>query len=658
MTPTRDFLPFLKTAPLAVSIVEKLLALTPEAALLVHRGNQRVLAANPAAVTLTAYTLKQLLRLSLPALLSDFPAEDCSSLLQTGEYQCALHTGNGTQRLVNVSCRPLGENVPWTVVVLHKTLRHPYTTPVFPKQWGTNFLQALEGIAAFVNFPQVDASAADASTTPLLLHTIQTLVQGRLLGMYQAEAANPRAHLRAVSMPEHFLPEHLSAQELASSRLPALWTHGERPKNRLQILAHAADYRFLATAPVGYDQQLIGLLVAGDQERKPPAHALLTLQTLGKFLYILIREERLRQNLQHRLAEKEELVQRYQNTLEKIPVGIIYTSADLRTRRLNAAAETLLGYASSEARNWPVQDILIGPDNLHIMLERAAQGETIRRMGNNTRLHHRNGTPFPVQIQAIPIGREGPPFPLLILIEDLSQRRAIELRNQQLEQRALLGEVTSIFAHEVRNPVNNISMGLQLMAANLPPDDPQQELIQRMQTDAERLTRLMESVLSFSRGSNGKAEPLDLTRLLENLLSRWKPRFIRQHVEARLLHPAETPRIKGHAAALEQVFNNLFSNALRAMPEGGTLTVRITLQNLRSSQPLLQVDVADTGAGIPPEIQQRIFFPFFTTDRKRGTGLGLAITQRIITSHRGTIQVESYPGSGTVFHITLPVLKK
>ncbi len=653
MTPTRDILPFLKAEPLAVPVIEKLLTLLPEAALLVHRDKARILTANSAAVTLTAHTHKQLLRLSLPALLSDFSLEECTSNLPLEERQYTLNLGNGTRRVVNVSCRSLGDDVPWTVIVLSKTLHHPYTAPASPEQWGINFLQALEGIAAFINNRQ-----ADSSVNPFLLQTSQSLVQARLLGMYRADSAIPRARLRAASMPEHFLPEHLSAQELASLRSPVLWSRGERPKNRLHVLAHAAGYRFLATAPIGHDMHLIGVLVAGDQERKPPTHILLTLQTLGKFLYVLIREERLRQNLQHQVAEKDALIQRYQSTIDKIPLGVIYASADLHIKYLNPAAETLLGYASSEARNWPVQDILIGPDNLHLMLERASQGETIQRLGNNTQLHHRNGTPFPVQIQVIPLGQGGPPFPLLILVEDLSQRRAIELRNQQLEQRALLGEVTSIFAHEVRNPVNNISMGLQLMAANLPPEAPQQELIQRMQTDAERLTRLMQSVLSFSRGSTGKAEPIDLTLLLENLLSRWKPRFVRQRVEARLLRPMKTPLIEGHAAALEQVFNNLFSNALRAMADGGALTIRITTRNVHSSNPLLQVDVADTGVGIPPEIQKQIFAPFFTTDSKGGTGLGLAITQRIITSHRGTIQVESYPGSGTVFHITLPVLKK
>ena len=650
---TRNFLPFLKAAPLQISVAEQLLALTPEAALLVHRSKQRILAANPAAVTLTAHTREQLLRLSLPALLTDFSLEECVSNLPSEERQCILNSGNGSRRLVNVSCHSLGDDVPCTVIVLSKTVHHPYTAPVPPEQWASNFLQALESVTAFIGNPQ-----ADSAINPFLLHTIQALVKARLLGMYRTEAGTPQARLRAASLSEHFLPEHISAQELASLRAASLWSRGESPKNRLQVLAHAADYRFLVTVPVGRDRHIIGVLVAGDPERKPPAHILQTLRALGRFLYILIREEHLRGNLQRRVAEKDGVIQRYQDTIEKIPVGVIYTSADLRTTYLNTTAEILLGYASSEAQNWSVQDILIGPDNLHLMLERASQGETIRRLGNNTRLHHRNGTPFPAQIQILPLEQGGPPFSLLILIEDLSQRRAIELRNQQLEQRALLGEVTSIFAHEVRNPVNNISMGLQLMAANLSPEDPQQELVARMQTDAQRLTRLMESVLSFSRGSDGKAKPLDLTVLLENLLSRWKPRFVRQHVETRLLRPAETPLIEGHAAALEQVFNNLFSNALRAMEDGGTLTIRITPRGTRSPKPLLQVDVSDTGVGIPPEIQKRIFAPFFTTDQKSGTGLGLAITQRIITSHRGTIQVESYPGSGTVFHITLPILNE
>ncbi len=652
MTPTRDLLAFLKTSSLQVSVAEELLALTPEAALLIHTDKQRILAANPAAVSLTAHTRRQLRRLSLPELLTGFSMEKCTAALPPEARQCMLQLGDGTQRLVDVSCRPLGDETPWMVMVLSKALHRPHTVPMPPEQWGANFLRTLETVAEFLGDRQTDASP-----TPVLLKAIQPLLGARLLGLYRTDPAQPRGYLQAVSQPGALLPEYLSASELSALRLPTLWQRGERPKNMLQTLAQAADYRFLASAPLGHNLQLIGLLVAADKERKPPAHLPLTLRTLGKFLYIFIQEERLRRNLQHGLAKKTALLQRYRETIEKVPVGVMYTDAAARTLYLNATAEALLGYASTEAHNWPVQDILIGPDNLNVMLERALQGEVVQRLGNNTRLHHRNGMPFPAQIQVIPMSADKPPYPLLILIEDLSQRQAMELRSQQLEQRALLGEVTAIFAHEVRNPVNNISMGLQLMAANLPPEDPQQELVHRMQTDAQRLMHLMESVLSFSRSSNGTTAPLDLTKLLENLLSRWKPRFIRQHVEARLLKPMETPLIEGHAASLEQVFNNLLSNALRAMPEGGTLTIKIAAEGHHTDNPRLKIDVADTGVGIPEEIQEHIFAPFFTTDQKSGTGLGLAITQRILTSHRGSIRVESYPGGGTVFHISLPILK-
>ena len=118
----------------------------------------------------------------------------------------------------------------------------------------------------------------------------------------------------------------------------------------------------------------------------------------------------------------------------------------------------------------------------------------------------------------------------------------------------------------------------------------------------------------------------------------------------------DTPPILGDQRALEQVFTNLISNAVRAMGEnGGVLAVRMTPHVTPGNKLLTQIDISDTGPGIPEEIRERIFDPFFTTD-PNGTGLGLSITKQIITAHKGSIYPTSFPG-GTVFHIQIPALE-
>jgi len=112
------------------------------------------------------------------------------------------------------------------------------------------------------------------------------------------------------------------------------------------------------------------------------------------------------------------------------------------------------------------------------------------------------------------------------------------------------------------------------------------------------------------------------------------------------------PRAAADPRTLEQIIVNLITNALQAMPEGGTLSV--TLKPAEATQgPMVELKIADTGPGIPPEVRERIFDPFFTT-KKEGTGLGLAITRRILSAHKGTISLESYPDAGTVFTVQIP----
>jgi signal transduction histidine kinase len=194
------------------------------------------------------------------------------------------------------------------------------------------------------------------------------------------------------------------------------------------------------------------------------------------------------------------------------------------------------------------------------------------------------------------------------------------------------------------------------MEMKLPPDDPNREMVEHMKQDTDRLAHLMDSVLTFSRSTETKLGPMDLKVFLDQLVSRWRPRMYRANVNSELHIPPEIPRINGNEKSLEQVFTNLFTNALRAMAEtGGTLSVRVKLLPQIGSSRHLQVDVSDTGIGIPPENLDTIFNPFFTTD-PQGTGLGLAITQRIITAHKGSITVDSFPGGGTVFHIELPII--
>jgi signal transduction histidine kinase len=164
----------------------------------------------------------------------------------------------------------------------------------------------------------------------------------------------------------------------------------------------------------------------------------------------------------------------------------------------------------------------------------------------------------------------------VLVVVRFGEHEQFQVRNQQLEQRALLGEVTAIFAHEVRNPINNISTGLQLLAYNLSRDDPNREVINRLNQDCNRLTHLMSSVLAFSRPAENKIEPINLFDLLPNLLGRWQPRLARLNISHNFNALTSKCTINGDLRSLEQVFNNLIGNAVEAMKEsGGSLVIHI-----------------------------------------------------------------------------------
>jgi signal transduction histidine kinase len=206
----------------------------------------------------------------------------------------------------------------------------------------------------------------------------------------------------------------------------------------------------------------------------------------------------------------------------------------------------------------------------------------------------------------------------------------------------------------VRNPINNITVGLELVASSLPPDDPNQENIKRMLQDCDRLIDQMKAVLSFARPTEYVMETLDVGVLLQRLLDRMRNRTNSLNIQYSLQIEQDCPKIQGNMRALEQVFNNLFNNAVQAMDEsGGCLAVKVQSIPIAENHPYLEVSVADTGPGIPPEQLERVFQPFFTT-KKTGTGLGLAISKRIITAHKGNISVNSFPG-GTIFRLQFPI---
>jgi len=258
-----------------------------------------------------------------------------------------------------------------------------------------------------------------------------------------------------------------------------------------------------------------------------------------------------------------------------------------------------------------------------------------------------------VQIQVIPVVEEEVVVAIEVILADLSEQEQSRALTQQLEHRAVLGDYTAAFAHDVRNPINSIYTGIQLLGAKLKPDDPNQEVIGRVQNDCTRLNHLMESFLAFSRPIEPRIEDIDVALFLQRIIDRWRPKFAKVNVSPVLHVDDPIEKMRGDSRSLDQVFTNLISNALDAMTASGdTLAIRAVMNQEISGHPQVEITVSDNGPGIPEDLREHIFEPFVTT-RKQGTGLGLAITKQIVTAHKGSISVDSFAG-GTVFTVRIP----
>ena len=470
--------------------------------------------------------------------------------------------------------------------------------------------------------------------------------------VYQAEASFPQLKRIAEGGEGLQFPETVSSTDLIRLALPMEWVPGKRVVTDIHRFSRMNNLGYVITAPIGTEGAYLGLVVAGTRDAIPDRDLLPIIEQLAKTINGVFQHFMMVDNLSIASTEQQRVVSFQESLLNNAKEGILILDPEYHVLSLNSSAEEMLGYASREIAGTHVDNVLIGPTGLLSAL--AAARETIPTHDlRNEMIHRRNGQAFPAALQVIPVVQDEILQGILIFINDISEHEQIQMHTQQLEQRAFLGELMQVFAHEVRNPINNISMGLQLLGEQYEGDATSQTVIGNAQNDCTRLIHLMESILAFSRQVEQKYEAVDISMLLQRLLDRWRPRLTNVNVEPFFQADPDLPKVFGDRRALEQVFVNLFTNSVEAMSEtGGTLAIKISKNIDLTSQPQIDVSISDTGPGISDEMRARLFEPFATTKIK-GTGLGLAITKQIVTSHKGSINVSTFPG-GTVFHVYLP----
>ena len=345
--------------------------------------------------------------------------------------------------------------------------------------------------------------------------------------------------------------------------------------------------------------------------------------------------------------------QRLEGIIQSAMDAIITVDESQKIVMFNRAAEEMFGFSSAESMGQPIERFLparFRGAHRHQIHTFGRSGVTSRKMGKlGTVMGLRStGEEFPVEAAISHNVVDGKRF-YTVILRDIAERKKLEEQLRKTERIAELGTLASGMAHEIGTPMNVI-LGRAEYLMDRVKDEPTKKGLQTIIAQVERITKVMNQLLSFARRRTPERRPHDLRRTIEDNLEIFQERLRKGRVQVETTLPESCPPVQADGNQMSQVFINLVMNAIHAMPDGGTLRV-----GLAQEHGMVKLTVADTGHGIPHEALPRIFEPFFTTKEfGKGTGLGLTVVKGIIDEHQGTITVDSEEGKGTTFTISLP----
>ena len=383
-----------------------------------------------------------------------------------------------------------------------------------------------------------------------------------------------------------------------------------------------------------------------------------------------IRDITERKEFEEKLKKSEE---KYRGLIENANDAIISINRNGEIIDFNGKAEALFGYSRDEILGKPA--FLLIPvserEEWQEALKKLATGNksTIPRIVREKKGLRKDGSELTIEYSIFSFEMQGECI-FSSFVRDITERKEMEHKLLQSEKLKSLGELAGGVAHDFNNVLAAILGRVQLLKmqfqtpSNLTEKRKSMrdlvkslEIIERASFDgAETVRRIQE--FSRKRSDDRDFSRLDINELFENVLEftsvRWKNEAESKGIKINIQKEfSPLPTTAGSASELREVFTNLINNALDAMPQGGSITLRTAVKNDQ-----IVINIEDTGVGIPEDIQNRIFDPFFTTKGVQSTGLGMSISYGIINRHKGTILVDSREGKGTTFTIKLPFSEK
>jgi two-component system NtrC family sensor kinase len=361
--------------------------------------------------------------------------------------------------------------------------------------------------------------------------------------------------------------------------------------------------------------------------------------------FIVERSIEERRRFEAALREQSEFVSSILNTVD---LAITTTTFDGRILSCNRSAEEMFGYPQRELVGRHIETLFEDPSQVEEILE-AVVGQG--RFDGEVVLKRSNGETFPAYLSMRQIfDAKSRARALIGVARDITsekERERLEKQVFEAEKLASIGQLAAGVAHEINNPLTSVTLITEQLMREVK-DEKIQRKLRVIERQVEGAARIARSLLNFARQVTPEIGDVDINSLLAGVLEE-----LSIQMEGITLKKdfGELPLIKGDEIQLKQVFTNVILNAIQAIDDKGEISV-----STRARDGEVVIKISDTGRGIPKEYLSRIFEPFFTTkELGKGTGLGLAIAHGIVERHGGKIEVESEPGKGTSFTITLPV---
>lgn len=359
--------------------------------------------------------------------------------------------------------------------------------------------------------------------------------------------------------------------------------------------------------------------------------------------------ERAYSHLEQRAVELNRIREYVQAVLDSVVSGVVTIDHTGVVTMVNPAAARILGLVANEMQQGQLCDAFEDDGGLCEQVQPLLTGEG-QPAGGEIEVVVKGGRRLSLATHISQlVEADGKVLGAVLTIEDQTELKILTEQLIRADRLAALGELVAGLAHEIRNPLAIIKGSLQVHAQTAPPDDEAQELSKIINQEIDRLDTVIKALLDFGRPSPPQMKAVDVAKVVDETATLTRKYALQHGVDVAASVDEGLPDIMADADQIKQVLVNLISNAVQAIPHGGTVRIEA-----RRDGETVSLTVADDGIGIGRDDLAHVFDPFHT-NREGGTGLGLTIVHRIVDEHGGRIGVESRLDEGTTFTVRLPI---